>query len=350
MATVFYTDISGVRQRQRKTGFSTKREAKAWEESFNQKHTSYSEMTIEDIWEEYKRLIFPDLSKNSIQSKEIIYRKTIAPYFSKRKLKDIEAKDIREWHLILRKKYKVTTLKTFHNNFSALFTFACKFYKFTSNPLRVCGVPKVPKKEKADDIESTAFWTLDNYNVAMEYENEITNSRDKAKLLMIKILFWTGLRIGELMALTLNDILTDRKAIRINKTWLVAEKEFASPKTESSNRIVSLPDCVWNPLTEYLEHLYKFRPSDRIFLESYLNVRRFLKKICKETGVPVINPHGLRHSHASLLIRNGISPIVIKDRLGHATIDMTLNVYSHIYSSDRDEIAEKLNELNELSK
>ena len=99
---------------------------------------------------------------------------------------------------------------------------------------------------------------------------------------------------------------------------------------------------------EYLDHLYKLRPSNRIFLESCLSVRRFLTKICIETNVPVIHPHGLRHSHASLLIRNGISPIVIKDRLGHATINTTLNVYSHIYSNDRDIIADKLNKLSKV--
>lgn len=345
MATVFYTDISGVRCRRRKTGFPTKREAKAWEEGFNKKNTAYSEMTIEDMWEEYKRLIFPDLSKNSIQSKEIIYRTIIAPYFSKRKLKDIEAKDIKEWHLMLRKKYKITTIRTFHKNFSAIFTFACKYYKFTINPLKLSGAPK---REKNDDIEPTAFWTLEDYNIAMEYENKITNSRDRVKLLTIKILFWTGLRIGELLALTLNDILFNKKAVRINKTWSEREKEFGTPKTESSNRIVSLPDCVWEPLMEYLDHLYKLRPSNRIFLESCLSVRRFLTKICIETNVPVIHPHGLRHSHASLLIRNGISPIVIKDRLGHATINTTLNVYSHIYSNDRDIIADKLNKLSKV--
>lgn len=344
MVTVFYTDFSGARRRRRKTGFLTKRDAKEYEETFNRTHTQYDEMTVEEVWQQYKRLIFPELKENTVRSKLAIYKTVIEPYFKNRLLKEIEVREIKEWQQLLRERYTASTQKTFYVTFSALFNFACKYYRFKENPIRLCGSPKRKKSVKE---KPAVFWTLDDYNQAMKCENRLLRPRDKAKILIIKLLFWSGLRIGELLALTLNDVLIDQQAIQVNKT-LLRSNEFGTPKTDASNRIVSLPDCAWQPLMEYItKYLFKPRKTDRLFMVSYLEITRFLKELCKAMNVPKIHLHSLRHSHASLLVRNGISPVAIKDRLGHASVDMTLNVYSHMYDTDRDDIAKKLNEWNE---
>lgn len=153
------------------------------------------------------------------------------------------------------------------------------------------------------------------------------------------------MRIGELLALTLNDIDFKENTININKTYtMVKGQEYVTePKTPKGNRSICMPVHVMNLLGEYVKTLYKLRSTDRIFTIPRSKPGKWMKKYCKLSNVKLIRLHDLRHSHASLLISLDVNIMTISDRLGHENTQTTWDTYGHLYPNKRKEVAEKLN-------
>ena len=145
-------------------------------------------------------------------------------------------------------------------------------------------------------------------------------------------LYYTGMRVGELCALTPADVDLEGHTITINKTFqrINGRDVIWPPKTPKSNRVVTIPQTLANCLKEYMDKCYEIQPDDRLFpyTKSFLNHE--MLRGCKKSGVKKIRVHDLRHSHASLLIEMGCQPLLIADRLGHEKIQTTLNTYSHL--------------------
>ena len=162
--------------------------------------------------------------------------------------------------------------------------------------------------------------------------------------MIFQTLYWTGLREGELLALTPADIDFENRSISVTKSYqrLNSKDIVSTPKTAKSKRSVSIPDFLCSELKEYVQDM---RLDQRIFPYIKNDLRNFLRKICSVTGVKVIRIHDIRHSHASLLIELGLSPKIIADRLGHEKIETTLNIYSHLYPNKQEEVADKLQAL-----
>lgn len=164
---------------------------------------------------------------------------------------------------------------------------------------------------------------------------------------MFQTLYYTGIRIGELLALTYNDIDLANGIIRINKTvnFKGGKVIFTSPKTPKSNREITIPQLLINDLSNYIEKIYGYKMTDRVFPYTKAILYKELKKKSEQAGLKKIRVHDFRHSHASLLIDMGINPLLISERLGHERVETTLNTYSHLYPSRADELAEKLNKI-----
>ena len=96
---------------------------------------------------------------------------------------------------------------------------------------------------------------------------------------------------------------------------------------------------------EYSEKLYDYRPTDRLFATNKNALLREMERGCNLSGVKKIRIHDLRHSHASLLIELGVSPLLITERLGHENVETTLNTYSHLYPNKHGEVADTLSRL-----
>ena len=171
----------------------------------------------------------------------------------------------------------------------------------------------------------------------------MTDEEDVSFRVAFTTLFFTGLRLGELLALTPADCNFQAHTLRINKNYVqvTGAKIIQTPKTSKSNRTISIPLFLCKILQTHINRLYS--PDQRIFFNlNKSSLTRKLKATAKETGVKVIRLHDLRHSHASLLIEMGFSPLVIADRLGHEKITTTLQIYSHLYPNKQAEVAEKL--------
>lgn len=178
-----------------------------------------------------------------------------------------------------------------------------------------------------------------------------TMSFEMLKLLTLSLQYninflFTGIRIGELLALTANDFDYTNRILKINKCYQrIHGKDVVSrPKTDTSIRDITIPDFLFDMLDEYLDMPYDYQPHERIFpqVKKY-SLAKQLQMISKHTDLPRIRVYDLRHSHASLLIKKGVNFKVIQQRLGHKDIQSTLNTYTHLWSSAHQEVAELLN-------
>lgn len=162
-----------------------------------------------------------------------------------------------------------------------------------------------------------------------------------------QMLYWTGIREGELLALTPADFDFEKGTVKISKTYqrIKGEDMITSPKTKKSNRTVQMPDFLCTEMQEFFDMQYGLKRKDRIFniTKSYLHHE--MDRGSKATGVKRIRIHDLRHSHISLLIDMGFSAVAIADRVGHESIEITYR-YAHLFPSKQKEMAIKLNFMN----
>lgn len=149
-----------------------------------------------------------------------------------------------------------------------------------------------------------------------------------------------------MLALTKSDIDLDRNRISISKTYYRIERRdvITTPKTEQSVRTIDIPQFLTEEIKDYLDKLYELPDNERIFLIVAEAVQHKLKRQCEKSGVKKIRVHDIRHSHVAYLINQGVQPLIIKERLGHRDIKITLNTYGHLYPNQQRQVADMLNQ------
>lgn len=221
------------------------------------------------------------------------------------------------------------------NQITALFNHAQNIYDLKNNPCK-----KVKKMGKAD-ADKLTFWTKN------EYDRFIASVPvEDMYYVIFQILFWTGCREGELLALTLDDIDFDMNTININKTYFRAKGQdiITTPKTEGSVRMITIPEFLKEDIKDYVKKLYDYSRNTRLFPITARAVQKKLKYQIEKADVPSIRVHDFRHSHAAFLINEGVQALLIKERLGHKDIKITMNTYGHLYPNQQQAIAEMLNQ------
>ena len=153
-----------------------------------------------------------------------------------------------------------------------------------------------------------------------------------------EMLYWTGIREGELLALTPADFDFEKSTVTINKSYqhLNGRDLITTPKTEKSNRTITIPKFLAEEIQDYLKMLYDVGENDRMFIVTKSYLYNEMSRGAKETGVKRIRIHDIRHSHVSHFIATAIA-----DRVGHESIDITYN-YVHLFPSKQTEMADKL--------
>ena len=189
------------------------------------------------------------------------------------------------------------------------------------------------------DADKVAFWTKQEFDLFMESMDK----RDRYYVIFMT-LFWTGCREGELLALTLNDIDFDNNTIDINKTYFRSEGKdiITTPKTEGSVRVITIPEFLKIELKQYAEQLYDYPRNERLFPITARALQKKLKSQIEKANVREIRVHDLRHSHVAFLINEGVQPLLIKERLGHKDIKVTMNTYGHLYPNQQKAVADLL--------
>lgn len=335
-----YVDWKGIVKEKRKRGFATKREALEYEREFLLKKSKDINMSFEKFVEIYFEDMKPRIKPSTYENKQYIVKDKILPYFKNKSLSEITATDIIQWQntmLMFRdeedKAYSPTYLRTVQNQMNAIMNHACKYYDLPKNP---CKQTSKMGKAKAKEM---LFWTKDEYLLFAEEMKEKTIS-----FYAFEILYWCGIREGELLALTRGDFDLVNRKLRINKGLQVIKGEeiISTPKTEKSNRVIDLPEFLCEELEDYFGMLYKCDDDTRLFEISKSYLHHEMDRGCKASGVKRIRIHDLRHSHVSYLVELGFSTIEIADRLGHENISVT-SMYSHLYPSKQKIMADKIN-------
>ena len=337
-----YTDWRGERQQKLKRGFATKKEAQAWEREFLMQKQADVNMSFESFVALYEKDVKPKLKLNTWLSKEHIIRTKILPYFGKLKISEISTKEVIAWQNEMlayrdekKKPYSQTYLKTLHNQLSAIFNHAVRYYELRSNPAAKAG------NMGSEEHKEMLFWTKE------EYKKFSFEMMDKpVSFYAFEMLYWCGIREGELLALTAADFDFEKETVRINKSYqrLHGEDVITTPKTKKSNRIIKMPKFLCEEMQEYLQMLYGLKKKERIFTVTKSYLHHEMDRGAKAAGVKRIRIHDLRHSHISLLIDMGFSAVAIADRVGHESIDITYQ-YAHLFPSKQTEMADRLDDL-----
>lgn len=159
------------------------------------------------------------------------------------------------------------------------------------------------------------------------------------------ILYWTGVRLGEILALTVGDVNFEKRTISITKSYqrISGRDIITEPKTPKSKRVITIPQFLVIDLQDYISSMYRVQNEDRLFPITKYYLEHEMKRGIQESGVKRIRLHDLRHSHSSMLIEMGFSPLEIASRLGHEKIETTLNTYSHLYPNKQEKLADRLN-------
>ena len=338
-AKFYYTNWQGIKKQKWKRGFATKKEALGFERDFLEKQSANPDMTFQNLYEIYMEDMAARLKQSTLLTKKAVLQTHILPFFGNKPINEIKASDVRRWQAKLMSSpnnYSQTYLKKINTELNSIINYAKRFYDLNTN---LCGKAGTIGKAKAEEMD---YWTYDEYIAFRE------GVKDKSlSYICFEVLYWTGMREGELLALSPADIDLDNKTISINRTYQRIEGKdvFTSPKTRKSKRKIPIPDFLCQELSDYIQSRYMLDADERLFpvTKSYLSHEMI--RGCKNTGVKKIRIHDIRHSHASLLINQGCDALMLADRLGHEKVSTTLNTYSHLFPHKQQELVHSLESL-----
>ena len=333
-AQCWVKDWTGKRHHRKKRGFLTKRDALGWERT-QLMQTSPVNLLFGDFVEIYYEDKKNEMKPRTMYNKKTMVQRHLLPYFKNKLICEITSQDVLRWQdAIIGKGYAEAYKRQIQNQLTAIMNHAVRLYHLPENP---CG--KVQRMGKHVNAKMD-FWTKEEYDEFISHLD-----RGGRYHMIFELLFWTGMREGEMLALAPEDIDLERLQIHISKSYYRIERKthITSPKTPTSIRTIDIPQFLADELKEYMGRIYDLQPGDRLFPIVQESVQHKLKKVIEQYGLKKIRVHDFRHSHVAYLIHQGVQPLVIKERLGHNDIRMTMNTYGHLYPSQQREIAEMLN-------
>lgn len=295
--------------------------------------------------EAYKNYLIYASKQHKKQSFDILKYKfelRVLPFFKKYNIEDIKSNDILSWEDYI-------SAFNFSNNYnsslyyilSGFFEYCSLFYGFDKTIISKVGNFKKKYEENKKD-----FYNLKEFNLF------IKNLNDSVYKQFFNLMFFTGTRPGEAMALKFSDIKDDY--VFISKTMSEhGKREIDTPKTISSIRKIRIDKVLKNDLLslkKYYEKVYNKSDFDYFVFggikplsPSTINRRKI--DACKKANLRSITLHQFRHSHATLLLHNGIIINEISRRLGHSNPSITLNIYTHTDLSQEKRVSATLNSL-----
>lgn len=335
--------VTGKQVRTTRQGFKTEREAKraevelindyerngGWKKSVN--------MTFDDVaklwFEHYEKTVKP----STYLVTENNYKFKIQPVFGFKNIKSIT---------VLMCQKLMNDLSS-HSVYGNLYSIVNRVFKFAvhldiidSNPIDKILKPKGTHVPKSEVFEN--FYTKDELTHFLKI---VEKEKDISDLVFYRILGYGGLRVGEALALNNTDFNFKEGYIDINKTIAKTKKGFITqtPKTKKSKRKVYMDDLTMKLAKEYIHSMIKpLHNSFRIFDVTPTATRQKLNRFIKAHNLKPITPHGFRHTHASLLYEANVPIKVAQERLGHAKISITLDLYTHLSKTQKDSETEKL--------
>lgn len=339
----FTVDVGGggVRKQKSKSGFKTKKEAhKACAELIEryEDNNEPTKMNMKDFFNywldnHYKYKV----AKSTFDPLASRVKNKIIPLIGHIKLSDLKPYHIEKYHNdLFNQGLGARSVATLHSIVSRAVNYAVKQEMIIKNPCSIVGKPRVPNRDYT-------VWDIKDCHLFLSY----VKNKDPYKYIAYYLAIYTGMRRSELLALTWDNVDFTKNKIFVNKSLYYknsSEFYFQDPKTKKSKRAIAIDETIIKELKahrkqinedrilygpEYKEHdlvccTFDGSPTPPNYLGDTF------KKITNELDVPKIRFHDLRHTHATILLRIGENPKVIQERLGHASIQITLDTYSHV--------------------
>jgi integrase len=349
-----FDDITGKRIQKKKTGFTSQVEAQKWYD-FTKADLSRSSVQMNSTMS-FKTFVdkyfMPDYkTRTKLQTYDVgVARLKRLDYFFDRKLSSISPIVIQDWHnSLLKENVSMSYIYSLHQFLQIILNFAEKLGLVSRNNAKVAGNVK-RSRGKVD------FWTIEEFTAFIQTFNQ-KRVNEKLMFTVYWFLFFTGLRIGELQALTWKDIDFEEKWVYIHKSIYYRNRKnwkFTDTKTQSSIRKLYLDDDTLKYMREWKEVQEQIGKIDFIFSDNGLpivknRVNKMLIRHAEKVNIKPIRVHDLRHSHASLMLQLGMNDLELKNRLGHSDISITLGVYSHLHPTAMRSVADKFNGLVKVS-
>jgi len=271
------------------------------------------------------------------------YQKHILPYFKGRQLDSIKPMELEAWQNRLMSKYNPSSVKKYRSILYGIFTRALQNEIMSKNPFD--NVP-APLMTKAVSLENNN----DIINPFTQKEIEqLTSVNDETYMPnFIQLMYCTGMRPGEIIALTWNDIDFQKRTININKT--VVNGKVGLPKTQTSIRCIDMLQQAYEALqaqfelTKDLEYVFISSENKMFYSHDIINLN--FKKRLHVNDIKVRSLYQLRHSFASRMIRAGIDITWVSKTLGHKDSSITLEVYTKFIKEDEDTRLESLKKID----
>lgn len=350
-----YTDERGKGREKKKTGFPNEKKAQqallelqAAALRGENKQIEYSHYTVSqwfDIWYDTHK---DDWKPTSRIQREMVIRLQIKPLLGNHKLKDLDKTTYkRKFINPLLKKYKVSTVKLFHTLFKIGINAAVDNEILPRNRFT-----KVTIRDNEEELHNTDSSIGENFLLADELNRLLSVAKEQENITnytLLLLLAYTGLRRGEACGLQWKNINFEEKTLTVERTK--DNKGARPPKTKNSYRTILIDDILLQQLREYQTWCKQIKLSfgkrwkkDDFILTSYQTAKPItdstiiyaLRRVIQKAEVKSITPHGLRHTHATLLISKNVSVKVIADRLGN-TPQMILDIYGHTFKELEEE-------------
>lgn len=369
-------DETGKKVQKTRKGFATQREAKQAYEKYILTHGFHQELSeqlssaAQMTFEEFYRVRFVNwyekqVKRQTYENAHFIFEKRLR-YFYHLKIRDISSQDIEDWmfemsQTVSRHSGKQEGLKTLSQE--GLKTLSKSYINRILGHLRIVLERAVKegiiKKNPVDDVsklprenKKVEFWEVEKFQKVMDAIPD-TSVANKHRKIVFEVLFYTGLRIGELEALTWSQINLDKNLITVEKTLVYNTKDnwyLSTPKTNMAYRTIGIGKKLsqkisdWKDLQSRIGNFEYVFQLDGTFTPPYC-FSTWLKDYAEKAGVRKIKLHALRHSHVAMLVEQNIQPLVIKERLGHANIQITLGTYGHLYVKSDEQVINLLDSL-----
>lgn len=317
----YYDPVSGKEKRTKKRGFRTKAEAKYFEKSLSAEKSSVMFYTL---YNECQNNI--EQTENTRHEKDVLIDKYI-PGIKSQRFENLT----KPFLLKLRTDISNLNLSAVRKNkILSLIKSTCKYANDIYDLPDNSKVMKSFKREKA----KMEIWSMEEY---LQFEECVSNKYKS----FFRLIYFTGLRKGEAKALLTDDLDIINGTITINKAMRRGISSLKAPKTASSVRKVQL-DAITLEMLKPLKTNEKWLFGDyKPFTNSSIDVA--FRNGIEKSGVKKIRIHDLRHSHCSYLIGNGIDVVSVANRLGHSSINTTLQTYSHALENADNKIVDFLN-------
>ena len=350
---------TGKERRTTRRGFKTMKEAKQAERNLlldveenglpSNQSDGFQDPTFEELaslWlENYKTTVKPSTFEN-VKSK---VEKMTEEHFKELKLKKITVAYCQKVVIELSKSYVL--YNHYLSVINRIFKYAVLMDILDSNPF-----DKVIKPKSRQTQRKGNFLTKEELKEFLKLAKTATLSYFFP---LVHLMSYTGLRQGEALALKWSDIDFENKKITVDKTAVrIKEKQtLQTPKTKNSKRVISIDPTTLSILKSWKKDQIKIYfkngkhfEGDENFIftnerADWVHIHNFIpyfKRFIADHKLKSITPHGLRHTHASLLFSAGVEPKNISDRLGHSTVQITLDLYTHITEEQRTDTVEKL--------